>query len=106
MYSVIHRHDHGTKVDPRLSSCGFQAKLVSNRGVARCTNRVRLDPFNSALLARELRVEGGVICRRPAYTYTCAHVRVHANFVSHRSLTAQGSLYANPRKMSAYAGVV
>ena len=35
-----------------------------------------------------------VICRRLAYTYTCAHVRIHANFVSLHSLTAQDRLYA------------
>ena len=35
-----------------------------------------------------------VICRRLVYTYTCAHVRIHANFVSLRSLTAQDQLCA------------
>ena len=39
-YRVIHRHDHGTRIDPHLSSCGLKAKLVLNRGVARCTIRV------------------------------------------------------------------
>ena len=59
---------------------------------------VWLDTFNSALLTRELRVEGGVICRRLAYSYTCAHVRVHANFVSLRSLTAQDLVRQGPGK--------
>ena len=61
---------------------------------------VWLDTFNSALLTRELRVEGGVICRRLACTYTCAHVRIHANF-SLRSLTAQDQLRARSSKRSA-----
>ena len=103
LYRVIHRHDNGTRVDPRLSSCGFKAKQVPNRGVARYTIRVWLDTFNSALLMRELRVEGGVICRRLAYTYTCAHVGTHANFVSLRSLTAQDQLCARSSKRSACA---
>ena len=44
-----------------------------------------------------------VICRRLAYTYTCAHVRIHANFVSLHSLTAQDRLYARSSKRSACA---
>ena len=101
---MIHRHDHGTRVDPRLSSCGCKARLVLNRGVARCTDRVWLDTFNSALLSRELRVEGGVICRRLAKTYACAHVRIHANFVSLPSLTAQDLVRQGPGKGRASLG--
>ena len=39
--------------------------------------------------ALAMRAFRSVICRRLVNTYTCAHVRVHVNFVSRRSLTAQ-----------------
>ena len=45
-----------------------------------------------------------VICRRLANTYTCAHVRILVNFVSHRSLTAQDHPCDRSRKSPAAPG--
>ena len=45
-----------------------------------------------------------VICRQLANTYTCAHVRTHANFVSHRSLIVQDLVRQGPGKGRASPG--